>query len=72
MIIPCEIPQLDIPDVGTNLFLEFFLVPVRIVISVQEIYSDSSFICVFIKEDIRYKMERPDNTPDQITSCFLY
>ena len=40
MILPHEILQLDIPDVGRN---QFFLVPVRKVISVQEIYSDSLF-----------------------------
>ena len=44
MILPCEIPQLDIPDVGRNHILEFFLVPVREIISVPEIYSDSFFI----------------------------
>ena len=43
MILPCEIPQLDIPDVGRNHILEFFLVPVRKIISVQEFYSDSLF-----------------------------
>ena len=40
MILPYEILQLDIPDMGRN---HFFLVPVRKVISVQEIYSDSLF-----------------------------
>ena len=43
MILACEIPQLDIPDVGRNHILEFFLVPVDKLISVQEIYSDSLF-----------------------------
>ena len=43
MILPCEIPQLDIPYVGRNHILYFFLVPVRKTISVQEIYSDSLF-----------------------------
>ena len=44
MILPCEIPQLDIPGVGRNHILSFFLVPVRKIISVQEIYSDSLFV----------------------------
>ena len=39
-ILPCEIPQLIIPDVDRNHILLFFLVPVRKIISVQEIYSD--------------------------------
>ena len=43
MIIPCQIPQLDIPNDGRNHILEFFLVPVRKIISVQEIYSYSLF-----------------------------
>ena len=43
MILPCEILQLDIPDVGRNLILKYFLVPVRKIISVQEIYSDTLF-----------------------------
>ena len=43
MILPSEVPQLDIPDVDRNHILEFFLVPVRKIISVQEIYSDSLF-----------------------------
>ena len=43
MILPCVIPQLDIPDVGRNFILQFFLVPVRKIISVQEINSDSLF-----------------------------
>ena len=38
MILPGEILQLDIPDVGRN-----HTVPVRKIISVQEIYSDSFF-----------------------------
>ena len=40
---PCEIPQLDIPDVGRNHILEFFLVTARKIFSVQDIYSDSLF-----------------------------
>ena len=32
MILPCEIPQLGIPDVGRNHILLFFLVPVRKII----------------------------------------
>ena len=43
MILPCEMPQLDIPNVGSNHILSFVLVPVRKIISVQEIYSDSLF-----------------------------
>ena len=43
MISPCEILQLDIPDVGRNHIQYFFLVPVRKIISVQEIYSGSLF-----------------------------
>ena len=43
MILLCEILQLDIPDVGRNHILEFFLVPVRKIISVQKIYLDSLF-----------------------------
>ena len=43
MILPCEIPQLDIPNEGRNHILEFFLIPIRKIISVQEIYSDSLF-----------------------------
>ena len=44
MNLPCEIPQLDIPDVGRNhIILYFFLVSVRKIISVQEIYSESLF-----------------------------
>ena len=35
--------QLDIPDVGRNHILKFFLVLVRKIISVQEIYSDTLF-----------------------------
>ena len=42
MILPGEIPQLDIPDVGRNHIL-YFLFPVRKIISVQEIYSDTLF-----------------------------
>ena len=42
MILPCEILQLDIPDVGRNHILYIIiLVPVRKIISVQEIFSDS-------------------------------
>ena len=37
------IPQLDIPDVGRNHILKFFLAQVRKTNSVQEIYSDSLF-----------------------------
>ena len=44
MILPCEIPQLDIPDVGKNHIIKNFLVTVRKIISVQEIYSDSLFV----------------------------
>jgi len=44
MISPCEILQLDIPDVDRNHIPSFFLVSVREIISVQEIYSDSLFI----------------------------
>ena len=43
MVLPCEIPQPDILDVGRNHIQFFFLVPVRKTISVQEIYSDSLF-----------------------------
>ena len=43
MILPCEIPQLDIPDVSRNHILQLFLAPVRKIISVQGIYSDSLF-----------------------------
>ena len=43
MILRCEILELDIPDVGRNHILEFFLVSVRKNISVQEFYSDSLF-----------------------------
>ena len=43
MILPCEIPQLDIPDVGRNHIPIFFFVPGRKIISVKEIYSDSLF-----------------------------
>ena len=60
MILPYEIPQLDIPDVGRNHILEFFLSPVRKIISVQEIYSDSLFEippCLF-------KSSREYFTPD--------
>ena len=32
MILPREIPQLDIPDVGKNHILQFFLDPVRKII----------------------------------------
>ena len=52
MILPCEIPQLDIPDVGRNHAIEFFLVTVRKIISVQEIYSGSflaSWLVYFYK-----------------------
>ena len=48
MILPCEIPQLDIPDVGRNQILEFFLVLVLQIISVREIYSDSLFVSRYI------------------------
>ena len=44
MILPCDIPQLDIPDVGRNHSPYFFLIAVRKIISVQEIYSDSLFV----------------------------
>ena len=44
MILPCVIPQLDIPDLGRNHILNFFLVPVRKIMSVQEINSDSLFV----------------------------
>ena len=40
MILACEIPQKDISDLGRN----HFLVPVRKIIKVQEIYSDSLFV----------------------------
>jgi len=43
MILPCEILQPDMRDVGRNDILQFFLVAVRKIISVQEIYSDSLF-----------------------------
>ena len=46
MILPCEILQLDIPHVGRNHILYFFLVPVHKIISVQEIYLDSLFLYV--------------------------
>ena len=55
MILPCEIPQLDIPDVGRNHILEFFLVPVRKIISVQEIYSDSLFFVAWASHDHNYE-----------------
>ena len=32
MILPCDVPQLDIPDVGRNHILEFILIPVRNII----------------------------------------
>ena len=35
MILPCEIPQIDIPNVDRNHILQFFLVPVRKIISVR-------------------------------------
>ena len=43
MILPSEklLDKLDIPDGGRNHILKFFLVPVRKIISVQKIYSDS-------------------------------
>ena len=43
MILPCEIRQLDIRDVGRNHILSFFLVSVRKIISVQEFYSGRLF-----------------------------
>ena len=43
MILPCEVPQLDNPDVARNRILQFFLVSVQKIISVQEIFSDSLF-----------------------------
>ena len=43
MILPCAIPQLDIPDEGRNHIIYFILVSFRKIISVQEIYSDSLF-----------------------------
>ena len=43
MILTCEISQLDIPDVGRNHILSFFLVPIGKIISVQEIYSGILF-----------------------------
>ena len=48
MILPCEISQLDIQDVGRNHINTFFLVPVHKIITVQEIYSDSLFIAAFL------------------------
>ena len=53
MILPCEIKQIDIPDVGRNhiLYFLFSFQSVKI-ISVQEIYSDSLFeIRFFSVED---------------------
>ena len=44
MFLPCEIPQLDIQDMGRNHIVHFFLVPVYKIISVQETYSDSLFV----------------------------
>ena len=44
MILPCNTPQLNIPNVGRIHILSFFPVPVRKIISVQEIYSDSFFV----------------------------
>ena len=43
MILPFEIPQLDIPNVGRNHIIQFFLVAVRKIISEQEIYLHSLF-----------------------------
>ena len=51
MILPSEILQLDIPDVGRNHILTVFLVPVRKIISVQKIYSGSLIL-------VRTKMNR--------------
>ena len=57
MILHFEMPQLDIPDVDRNHILEFFLVQVRKIISVQEIYSDSLFHKASNHEGIRYSCE---------------
>ena len=48
MILPFEILQLDIPDVGRNHSQNLFLVPVRKIISVQEINLDTLFQSIFI------------------------
>ena len=47
MILTGEIPKLDIPDVGRNHILKFFLVPVRKIISEQDIYLDSLFELIY-------------------------
>ena len=44
MILPCNTPQLNIPDVGRIHILSFFSLFFRKIISVQEIYSDSLFV----------------------------
>ena len=59
MILPCEIPQLDIPDMGRNHILEFFLVPVRKIISVQEIYSLLHFHLASFPEEMLCTCVRP-------------
>ena len=52
MILPFEIPQLDIPEVGRNHIPKKFLVPVRKIISVQEIYSNSLFKTINLKKKL--------------------
>ena len=45
MILPCEMLQLDIPNMWAEIiFYNFFLGKVRKTISVQEIYSDSFLV----------------------------
>ena len=56
MILPGEILQLDIPDVGRN-----HTVPIRKIISVQEIYSDSFFRIKVYHHQITYKVEINEN-----------
>ena len=41
--------QINIPVVGRNHFPSFFPIPVRKIISTQEIYSDSLFVRIFYK-----------------------
>ena len=69
MILPCEIPQLDIPDVDRNLKLQFFLLPVNKIISVQMIYSDSLF--VYIKIVVEPNNKSPHFTPHYQSISFI-
>ena len=71
MILPCEIPQLDIPNEGRNHILEFFLIPIRKIISVQEIYSDS-FFYLLAEGPFPFKPGKPCAVESSVVDSYEY